>query len=117
MQAVRRLRQAAARRLPVARDRAGKPLPQPGNHRLGSRWRLPVAWPAMAFRLVARIGLIAGVILGLIAPPFAQDLSTADRSAIRDVIQSQVDAFRRDDGASAFGYASPSIQGMFGTPE
>jgi Domain of unknown function (DUF4864) len=44
-------------------------------------------------------------------------LSPADRSAIRDVIQRQVDAFQRDDGDSAFGYASPAIRGMFGTAE
>lgn len=67
----------------------------------------------VAFRLLALVGLI----LGLAGPAWAQDLSAADRSAIRDVIQSQVDAFRRDDGGSAFGYASPSIQGMFGTSE
>ena len=71
----------------------------------------------MALRLIARLGLIAGLILAFIAPAVAQDLSTADRSAIRDVIQNQVDAFQRDDGAGAFGLASPTIQGMFGTPE
>lgn len=69
--------------------------------------------PATAISLLALVGLI----LGLAAPALAQDLSAADRSAIRDVIQSQVDAFRRDDGESAFGYASPSIRGMFGTSE
>ena len=69
--------------------------------------------PATAFPLLALLGLI----LGLAAPSFAQDLSAADRSAIRDVIQGQVDAFQRDDGASAFGYASPTIRGMFGTSE
>jgi hypothetical protein len=67
----------------------------------------------MALRLVALLALI----LGLAAPAAAQDLSAADRSAIRDVIQSQVEAFRRDDGEGAFGYASPTIRGMFGTPE
>jgi hypothetical protein len=67
----------------------------------------------MAFRLLALLALI----LGLAAPAAAQDVSAADRSAIRDVIQSQVEAFRRDDGDSAFGYASPSIRGMFGSPE
>jgi len=65
--------------------------------------------PATAFSLLAHFGLILGLILGLATPAFAQDLSAADRSAIRDVIQSQVDAFRRDDGEGAFGYASPSI--------
>ena len=74
--------------------------------------------PATAFPLLALVGLaLVGLILGLAAPLHAQDVSAADRSAIRDVIQSQGAAFRRDDGASAFGYASPTIQGMFGTPE
>lgn len=44
-------------------------------------------------------------------------LSVGDRTAIREVIQAQVDAFRRDDGAAAFALASPGIQQMFGTPE
>lgn len=70
-----------------------------------------------ATRLPATFSLLAlvGLVLSLAAPAFAQDLSGADRSAIRDVIQGQVDAFRRDDGEGAFGYASPSIRGMFGT--
>ena len=47
----------------------------------------------------------------------AQDVSPADSAAIRDIIQSQVDAFRRDDGDAAFGYASPAIHGMFGAAD
>ena len=54
--------------------------------------------PVTAFSLFALVGLI----LGLAVPVFAQDLSAADRSAIRDAIQGQVDAFRRDDGEGAF---------------
>ena len=73
--------------------------------------------PATAFPLLALVGLILGLAASIGAPAVAQDLSPADRSAIRDVIQSQVEAFRRDDGAGAFSYASPSIRGMFGTPE
>ena len=69
--------------------------------------------PATAFSLLAVLGLL----LGLAAPTLAQDLSAADRSAIREAIQGQVDAFRRDDGEGAFGFASPSIRGMFGTSE
>ena len=45
------------------------------------------------------------------------DLPPADRQAIQDIIQSQVDAFRRDDGDTAFGYATSEIQQMFGTSE
>ena len=36
---------------------------------------------------------------------------------IEDTIQSQVDAFLVDDFAEAFTFASPMIQGMFGSPE
>jgi hypothetical protein len=73
--------------------------------------------PATAFPLLALVGLILGLAASIGVPASAQDLSPADRSAIRAVIQSQVEAFRRDDGADAFGYASPSIRGMFGSPE
>lgn len=58
--------------------------------------------------------------LALALPAQAQvsaQISGADRTAIRNVIEGQVEAFRRDDGAAAFGYASPNIQGMFGTAE
>ncbi|MGB1208468.1 MAG: DUF4864 domain-containing protein, partial [Paracoccaceae bacterium] len=34
--------------------------------------------------------------------------------AIEQTITQQIEAFRRDDVATAFGYASPSIQRMFG---
>lgn len=37
--------------------------------------------------------------------------------AITGVIQSQIDAFLRDDFDEAFSYASPGIQQFFGTPE
>ena len=54
------------------------------------------------------------------SPAFAQapvDLPAADRAAIRRVIESQIAAFRRDDGPAAFAFATPHIQAMFGTPE
>jgi len=41
----------------------------------------------------------------------------AQEGPIREVIQSQIDAFRADDFAQAFTFASPSIKGLFGTPE
>ena len=37
--------------------------------------------------------------------------------AIEGVIQSQIEAFLADDFETAFTFASPSIQGIFGTPE
>lgn len=36
---------------------------------------------------------------------------------VRSVISSQIDAFLADDFVTAFDFASPMIQGMFGTPE
>jgi len=67
----------------------------------------------MASRRLALLGLIVLFVM----PAQAQDVSSGDRAAIREIIQSQVDAFRRDDGDAAFGAASPTIRGMFGTSE
>jgi len=47
----------------------------------------------------------------------ATDVGAADRAAIRGAIAGQIAAFRRDDGVAAFGFASPGIRGMFGTPD
>ena len=47
----------------------------------------------------------------------AEDIAPADRAAIARVIQDQIAAFRVDDAARAFGFASPGIQAKFGTPE
>jgi len=38
-------------------------------------------------------------------------------SAIRTVIQRQLDAFRADDGETAFGFAAPSIRELFGSAD
>ena len=55
--------------------------------------------------------------LGAPAPAHADEaLEAADRQAIRSVIEAQLAAFQADDGATAFGFASPAIQEMFGDP-
>lgn len=41
----------------------------------------------------------------------------AQQDAIEGTIRSQIDAFLVDDFATAFTFASPMIQGMFGTPD
>ena len=41
----------------------------------------------------------------------------ADEAAIKSVISSQIEAFQADDFDTAFTFASPMIQGIFGTPE
>ena len=43
-------------------------------------------------------------------------LSTVDRATIRQVIEAQLAAFKADDGTTAFSFASPMIQTMFGDP-
>lgn len=67
-----------------------------------------------ALRLLALLALLAA------APAQAQSaasLGTADRQAIRGVIESQMTAFRADDGTGAFGHAAPHLQQLFGTSE
>lgn len=41
----------------------------------------------------------------------------ADEAAIRSVISTQIEAFQADDFSTAFSFASPKIQGLFGTPD
>ena len=56
--------------------------------------------------------------LAVSAPARAQEaIPPADAAAIQQVIQSQLDAFQHDDWQSAFGYAAPSIQAKFVSPE
>ena len=50
-------------------------------------------------------------------PARGQEAPPADGNAIVSVIQSQLDAFKGDRAVEAFGYASPGIQAMFGTPD
>jgi ketosteroid isomerase-like protein len=50
-----------------------------------------------------------------VSPAWAQ--SAEDASSIRSVISQQIEAFQHDDGAKAFSFAAPNIQGMFGTEQ
>lgn len=53
--------------------------------------------------------------LSLILPGWAA--TAQDGPAIEGVISDQMEAFRADDFATAFTFASPGIRSMFGTPE
>lgn len=55
------------------------------------------------------LGLIAAALFAL--PAAAQD------DAIRSTILNQIEAFKADDFATAFTFASPTIKGIFITPE
>jgi hypothetical protein len=78
--------------------------------------------PALRYRVLAVLWL---ALAALAAPPLApvvaaQDVvrpAAGDQQAIRGTIRSQLDAFRVDDGARAFSYATPQLRGLFGTPE
>jgi hypothetical protein len=58
--------------------------------------------------------ILAFVLTATIA--IAQD-SLPREPGIENTISSQIEAFRSDDFDMAFTFASPNIQGMFGTPE
>ena len=60
-------------------------------------------------RTILGLALTAALMLPLPA--------AAQQAPIEDTIRAQLDAFLADDFARAFTYASPGIQGMFGTPE
>lgn len=45
------------------------------------------------------------------------EVTDTDRTAIRSIIEGQLEAFQRDDAIGAFAFASPGIQMQFGTPE
>ena len=66
-----------------------------------------------------RRALIATALALALVPAlaFGQTISDADARAVRAVIEAQLEAFRRDDGARAFSYAAPGIRDSFGTPE
>ena len=61
--------------------------------------------------------LQAWILLIGAAPLAAIAQSTADARAVREVIEAQLDAFRRDDAEGAFSYAAPGIRATFGTAE
>jgi hypothetical protein len=44
-------------------------------------------------------------------------VAQAQEEPIQETIQNQLDAFQADDFARAFTFASPTIKGIFGTPE
>ena len=47
----------------------------------------------------------------------AASAQTADRTGIEQVITGQIEAFRADDAAKAYSFASPTIQQKFKTPD
>ncbi len=61
-----------------------------------------------------RPGLTAALML---APLAALAFTNEDRAESRAVIERQIEAFRREDGATAFSFASPELQMLFHDPD
>jgi uncharacterized protein (DUF2249 family) len=77
-----------------------------------------------------RILVVINLLLGLMAPfaidsayaqhgalPEAPQIDPKDAQAIRDVVQSQLDAFAEDDAAKAFNLATSATRSMLGNPD
>ena len=66
--------------------------------------------------LIRVLGIVSVLAVFAVGSAGAQT-SDADKAAIRQVIQSQIAAFQKDDGPTAYGYASPTIQEKFVNPD
>ena len=64
-------------------------------------------------RLFAAAFLVLAALLPAAAS--ADDLTATDRTAIQSLITAQIDAFRQDNGAAAYSYASPTVHAIFPT--
>ncbi len=62
------------------------------------------------------IAMIACAALFLSTAAQAQT-SEADKTQFKEIITSQIEAFRRDDAVAAYYHAAPTIKGVFGTPD
>lgn len=69
------------------------------------------------YRTQRWVGILVLLLLAIPAGAQEQELTAADQTAIRTVIERQLEAFRQDDAAAAFAFASPMIQAKFGTSE
>lgn len=69
----------------------------------------------MRFPFLVRLPFLA-FMLCLLAGPALAEPSTADKAAFQAIISAQMSAFKADDAAGAFGFASPELQAKFGSP-
>ena len=70
------------------------------------------------FGMMIRAAALAAVAAGAAMAVRAEDVTMPGAAgAIEGVIAHQIDAFKADDVATAFSFASPMIQGMFGSAE
>ena len=60
-----------------------------------------------------RFLISALLVVFLIVPTSAQSITPQDQTAFQAIIAAQLDAFKKDDGAAAYSYAAPVVQGLF----
>ena len=58
-------------------------------------------------------GLLVALLIGLAAPARAADDAATAQASAQAIINSQVEAFGRDDAAKAYSYAAPAIRQLF----
>ena len=63
------------------------------------------------------IGLLVAALGAASVAAAGDGVSVADATAVRSVVQAQLDAFAADDAKRAFSYAGSGIREMFGTAE
>ena len=73
--------------------------------------------PRLAALCLAVVLLASGPLAGSALAQNVQTPAPADQQAILGTIESQLDAFQRDDWPQAFSYATPKLRRLFGTPE
>ncbi|MEO1018199.1 MAG: DUF4864 domain-containing protein [Pseudomonadota bacterium] len=69
------------------------------------------------WQTVRALGIVTVLLGVLFAAGAARADNASDQAAIVAVIQSQLDAFQRDDGAAAFSHAAPGIRARFGSAD
>src|SRR5215475_996885 len=69
-----------------------------------------------AMKTFSYVSSLIWLLAGLCAAAEVDEPTEADWQTIQGVITSQLEAFKRDDAATAFSFASPAIQQMFHTP-
>lgn len=67
-------------------------------------------------RMKRAVRLYFALSAAMISTAWAEDVLPPE-AGIEGTIQSQIDAFLMDDFATAFTFASPNIQGLFGSPD
>lgn len=70
-----------------------------------------------ALRLLATLAFLCVLAALNVGAARAEGISKADTRAIQATVQSQFDAFARDDAVAAFALASSATRVQFGTPE